>query len=480
VRGKIMRFGMSAVTVLSLALCSPALATWVVILADPESGQVGIGQATCVSGIDLRSLSAVVVTEHGAATVQAYVDSSGIARATIRDELLAGTSPSEILNVLHDTDPQHETHQYCIVDTAGGSATYTGTTAQGLQYAGGATGEVGGLTYCVAGNVLTGAPVIAAAVQAITDTPGTLADRLMAAMEAARSMGGDGRCSCSQGNPTGCGSPPPSFDTAATVGYLVLARTGDTPACASCSGGEYYLDLNVAFQDSSDPDPVVLLQSLYDDFRDGHEGRPDAVASTIGLDPPALLPDGSSTSSMEVLLLDQDGAPIGLPIQSFGIGHAPGSDEVTTIGAPVDNGGGSYTVTLIAGAVPGVDRYSITADDGIRPVILMPAPTLPVGVPGEVTDLRFQNPTTLVWSAALAAVRYNVYRGALADIDCAYFGECRSAFDFDPTDLSFTDNFPPPPEGGFFYLVTSVDAGDNEGLLGSSSCGLRSNANPCP
>ena len=349
---------------LSLIAARPAGATWAVILTDTETGEVGIGQATCVSGIDLRSLSAVVVTGRGVATVQAFVDSSGVARTTIRDELLAGTPPDEILNVLSMTDPQHETHQYCIVDTAGGAATYTGTSAQGLQYAGGQTGEVGSLRYCVAGNVLTGAPVVEQAVQAIVQTAGSLADKLMAAMQAAREMGGDGRCSCSPSNPTGCGSPPADFERSAINGYLVVGRSGDTEACAICSGGDYYLDLEVAFQNNSDPDPVLVLQSLYDVALQDLAGRPDAVESIVTVDPPFLLPDGSSTALMDVLLLDLNGSPIGLPIGSFEVAHARDSDGVSTIGIPADHGGGQYSVTITAGTDPGVDLFHVRPTTG--------------------------------------------------------------------------------------------------------------------
>lgn len=459
---------------------SPVLATWAVILSDTESGEVGIGQATCVSGIDLRALSAVVVTGRGVATVQAFVDSSGVARTTIRDELLSGTPPAQILNVLETTDPDHETHQYCIVDVANDAATYTGLSAQGFSYAGGRTGQTGPIRYCVAGNILAGAPVVDEAVQAILDTPGTLADKLMAAMQAARSMGGDGRCSCSPSNPTGCGSPPPSFLASAINGYLVVARDGDTPSCASCSGGDYYLDLNVAFQSAGSTDPVLLLQDLYDGFRTDLQQRPDAVRSTVSLDPPALLPDGSSSTTMSVLLLDLEGDPVGVPITSFIVNQAAQSDAVSTIGTPVDNGGGSYSVSITAGSLPGVDRFDVTADDGLRPVTLMPAPKLPVGVPGEVEDARWPGPLAMEWNAAPAAVSYHVYRGDLASLACGSFGDCRDDLDSDLTDLTLADSEVPLPGQAFFYLVTGVDGGGNESVLGTSACGIRSNTAPCP
>jgi len=358
--------------------------------------------------------------------------------------------------------------------------TYTGTSAQGFDFAGGQTGQDGPIRYCVAGNLLTGAPVVAAAVQAVTTTAGSLADKLMAAMEAARAMGGDGRCSCSPSNPTGCGSPPGSFVRSAINGYLVVARTGDTEACDQCGGGEYYLDLGVIGQGSGGSDPVLLLQGLYDDFRADHQHRPDAVRSTVSLTPDALVPDGVSTSLMRIELLDLDAEPIGVPLSAFAVEQAPGSDEVTTIGPPVDLGGGVYASTIRAGTEAGVDRIRVTADDGERPVVLMPDVRLPVGVPAEVKDVRWSSRVRMDWDAAAGAISYHIYRGDLDESSCGFTGECRDAFDLNRTDLKLTDLSQPAPGAGFFYLVTSVDAEGSEGILGVSDCGVRANSDPCP
>lgn len=462
-----------AIAVLTLLAASPALATWAIVLTDTATGEVGIGQATCVAGIDLRALSAVIVTERGVATVQAAVDSSGVARSTIREELLAGTPPAQILQAVDAADPAFETHQYCIVDTAGGAATYTGTSAQGFSFAGGQTGQSGSIRYCVAGNLLTGDPVVAQAVQALEAAPGGLADKLVAGMEAARAMGGDGRCSCSPSNPTGCGSPPPSFARSAINGYLVVARIDDTPSCAACSGGEYWLDLAVAFQGSGGTDPVLLLEGLYDAFRDELQHRPDAVRSVVTLDPAALAPDGVSSATMRVELLDLDGAPIGVPLESFAVEHAAQSDAVTTIGVPVDQGGGVHELTLTAGTTPGLDVFRVTADDGIRPVVLMPRPRLPVDVTGEVGNARWATKVRLEWDAVPGAVSYHVYRGELEQLECTSLGECRDAFDPDTTDLKYVDFSTPASGAGFGYLVTSEGAGGSEGPPGSSACGVR-------
>src|SRR5690606_38794760 len=82
------------------------------------------------------------------------------------------------------------------------------------------------IVYAIQGNILTGAPVVQQALQAVQNTSGDLTARMMAGMQAARAMGGDGRCSC-PGNPTGCGAPPPSSSKSAHIAYMLTARAGD-------------------------------------------------------------------------------------------------------------------------------------------------------------------------------------------------------------------------------------------------------------
>jgi len=148
-------------------------------------------------------------------------------------------------------------------------------------------------------------------------------------------------------------------------------------------------------------------------------------------------------------------------------------------------GGAGFGIKILfdevtAGTDPGIDRFRITADDGERPVLLMPNPKLPVGVPEEVEDLRWTSAVSLEWSSAAGAALYHVYRGALAELSCDDLGECRDDLDPDPTDLVLVDPIGPLTGAGFFYLVTSEDAGGNESILGVSSCGIRVNPDPCP
>jgi hypothetical protein len=211
-----------------LACAGSAHATWSILLVDTRTGEIALGSATCLTSFDLRANTPVIITGVGAATAQSFVDSSGRNRVRIRDGLALGLTPAEILTDLSTFDPGHQTRQYGIVDTTGLAATFSGTGAG--AWAGGTTGEVDGIIYAVQGNLLTGPAVVDDAVAAIIATPGDLAEKLMAGMEAARAKGGDARCSCTP-LPIPCGTPPVGFLKSADIGYMMIARTGDVDAC---------------------------------------------------------------------------------------------------------------------------------------------------------------------------------------------------------------------------------------------------------
>ena len=221
-----------------LAAVPAADATWSILLVDTRTGEFGIASATCLANFDLQANSPVVVVGRGAAAAQSYVDVGGTNRTLIKTRLAQGVDPASILAELSVTDGGHETRQYGFADVQGRTATFTG--AEALSWAGGVTGSFqyvhGGLSgtirYAVQGNILTGQPVVDAAVTAMRTTSGDLPTRLMAGMQAARQMGGDGRCSCTSGAATSCGSPPASFVRTANCAYFIVSRAGDADLAA--------------------------------------------------------------------------------------------------------------------------------------------------------------------------------------------------------------------------------------------------------
>lgn len=230
----------AAIASTAALVASSASATWSIVLVDLDTGEIALGSATCLTGFDLRENTPVIVTGVGAATAQSFVDTTGRNRVFVRDGLATGQTPDEILAGLAVFDDDHQTRQYGIIDTRGNTATFSGLGAG--AWAGGRVGEFEDthlgrtrrIAYAIQGNVLAGPLVVDDAVSAVISTPGDLAEKLMAGMEAAQIVGGDGRCSCVAGGPA-CGTPPPGFDPAtdksSDIAYMMIARAGDTDAC---------------------------------------------------------------------------------------------------------------------------------------------------------------------------------------------------------------------------------------------------------
>jgi hypothetical protein len=300
---RVSRTASSILVAAGLAWAAPreADATWSIIIVDTRTGEIAIGSATCLSGFDLELNASIVVPGIGAAAAQSFVDQTGQNRVFIHDRMLRATHPADIIKDLAGFDSGHQTRQYGIVDLRenGRAVTFTGT--QAGQYRGGRTGRVvgagptgGDLVYAVQGNVLTGAPVIDAAVAAIESEPGDVPEKLMRAMEEAMRLGGDGRCSCSQGNPTGCGAPPPNFVRTAYIGYMIVSRDGDRRGC----NGLYRLS-------GTSPSSIVAVDL-------NRDGAPDLVTCN----------QASATISVLFNTIASGWATYGLPML-FPVGTSP-------------------------------------------------------------------------------------------------------------------------------------------------------------
>ncbi len=350
-----------------LGLFAPALpATWSIILVNTVTGEVALGVSTCLTGFDLARWVPVIVVGKGAGAAQSFVNPAGTNRLLIRDQLRLGTDPLQILQLLKAQDPAHQTRQYGIVDGQGRAIGFSGTGAG--SWAGDRTGRQGDIVYAVQGNVLTGAPVLAAAELAIWSTKGSVTDKLMAAMQAARQYGGDGRCSCIGGAPTACGSPPANFTKSAHVGTMIAARLGDIDGGCNgangCATGQYYMHLNVAFQGQNDPDPVAQLQALYDSWKLAEQNRPDHFNSRVSFAHPNLPIDGQTQTTATVSLVDRYGKAIIHGGAKLTATLDPSSPAAVTTGTITDNGNGTYSIPVTAGVNSGKARIQITVDDG--------------------------------------------------------------------------------------------------------------------
>lgn len=358
---------------------APAHATWSILLVDLATGEIAIGIATCLTGFDLRPETVVVVPGYGVAAAQSFVGPLSL-RQIIRTGLRNGTPAGAILAQLAAADGGHQSRQYGIAGVFSGATTFTGSGAG--AWAGGLTGQTGTLVYTVQGNVLTGAAVNAAAELAILNTPGSLGDKLMAAMQAAAAMGGDGRCSCNPNTPTACGAPPPSFTKSAHIGLMIWSRPSDVDvACGGnggCGGGQYWMDLNVRNQTANDPDPIVQLAARYQTWKLQQIGRPDHYQSSVVMSGSSLRSNGVDTLTGTVTLRDAAGNPLGnaLPLT---VGLALRSTvSGVSFTQPVPQPNGTYTFTMRGNLAAGLAVLDVAVTDTFGRVGIAPQPEITV------------------------------------------------------------------------------------------------------
>ena len=271
-----------AAAAMLVALQANVFATWSVIAVDRKTGQIVIASATCVpqqafSGFPakgLKDIQAIIIPGIGIAAAQANVDRTRRLQKLIADELNKGTDPARIIDMLKADDQTHATRQYGIVDLKGRMAGYSGANngKQSLDRQGRVEGTQ--VYFSIQGNILAGDDVVEEAAKAFRQAKGSLTDRVMAAMEAADSRGGDRRCNCkSLPDP-----PAPCDNKTAHVAYIVAANKSDTMG-QGLNDGPYFMELQVSDQDikpDENDNPVKTLRMRYDRWMREHvkRGRP--------------------------------------------------------------------------------------------------------------------------------------------------------------------------------------------------------------
>ena len=256
---------------------SSALATWSIIALDRSTGQVIIASATCVRqggfpsrpARDLMEIQAVIVPGIGIAACQAGVDNTRANQMLVYEELLKGTDPEEILQMLSE-DPRFQSRQFGIIDMEGRSVGFSGENNRfAALHVSGRVGE--DIFYQVQGNILFSERVMYDAALAFTKANGTMADRVMAAMEAADDAGGDKRCTCLS---------EPMVEAVCEgktshVAYIAIANADDARG-VSHNDGDYYAYLSVTNENilpTENANPVKTLRMRYDAWKDAGSPR---------------------------------------------------------------------------------------------------------------------------------------------------------------------------------------------------------------
>ena len=217
--------------------------TFSLVATDEESGQVGSAGATCLDRNDIL-LGAKIISDvlpgKGAIHTQSFYIPANQNNARTRME--AGDSPQEITEWLENNDAQGNStqRQYGIVDFdddgKSRAAAFTGTNCFDEK------NHRVGSNYAIQGNILISEDVLDSMEARFLRETGSLADRLMAAMQGANIAGADSRC-LSEG-------------VSSKSAFIVVANPDD-------SESDLYLDINVN-ETGFGEEPIDELQRRYD------------------------------------------------------------------------------------------------------------------------------------------------------------------------------------------------------------------------
>jgi uncharacterized Ntn-hydrolase superfamily protein len=255
---------LSIVVALIVVSASPAEATWSIVGADAETGEVGAAIASCVSveilgRTDEPLVPLVVIPGVAAGVSQAELNLDAPPR--MRELVAAGASAAEIIDDLTgpDFDEVASLRQHAIVRfpaAPGGEVEVAAVTgADNLPEALDRSGE--GVS--VQGNLLVDPGVVDDALAHYQDTMeggADLATALVEGLLAGSQAGGDRRCG----------------DQTALFAQLVVARPTDDPTAPT-------LLLTVRVDDGDGQNPVVTLAEAH---RSGQNGFIDAGTAEPG------------------------------------------------------------------------------------------------------------------------------------------------------------------------------------------------------
>ncbi|MBK6904272.1 MAG: DUF1028 domain-containing protein [Saprospirales bacterium] len=239
----------------------PAQDTFSIIAVDPETGEVGAAGASCIDTDDCGGCGGVIIINNllpgrGGMNAQATVCLPNVNLNNGLNQMNAGLSPDEVLAWLLANDAcgsgNANSRQYGIADFDPDgnprAAGYTGSNC--LDYANHNTGDY----YSIQGNILLGQGILDSMEQRFLHTEGSLAKRLMSALQGANVPGADTRCLAA--------------GISSKSAFIRVAKPDDT-------GGNFYLELNVPSV-LTGVDPIDSLQSLFDVWCESISGASEA------------------------------------------------------------------------------------------------------------------------------------------------------------------------------------------------------------
>jgi uncharacterized Ntn-hydrolase superfamily protein len=218
--------------------------TFSIVAVDPVTGEIGSAGASCLNDTDILggvTIISDIIPGLGAIHTQSFWHIGNQVNA--HDKMVEGLSPQEIIDwlLLNDIQNNPQIRQYGIVDLIAGearSAAFTGTECFDVKE------HVTGPTYAIQGNILLNDEIIDGMENAFVNTVGTLAERLMATLQAANIPGADSRC-LEEG-------------VSSQSAFVRVARPND-------EFSDLYLDLAVTLTPYG-VEPIDSLQVLFDEW----------------------------------------------------------------------------------------------------------------------------------------------------------------------------------------------------------------------
>ncbi|MEW6470361.1 MAG: DUF1028 domain-containing protein [Bacteroidota bacterium] len=218
--------------------------TFSICAVDTVTGEVGSAGASCIDASAIPGGVVIISDVHngrGVIHTQSYWLAANQNYAS--SLMTAGLSPQQIIDSLVANDAQNNPaiRQYGAVDLYNGSArvaAYTGANCFNYK------NHIIGPNYAIQGNILLGQQILDSMEARFLNTPGDLACKLMAALQGAKVVGADTRCT-SSGN-------------SSLSSFLRVA-------CPNDPQGTYSIDLVVP-QGPSGFEPIDSLQTLFNNI----------------------------------------------------------------------------------------------------------------------------------------------------------------------------------------------------------------------
>ena len=222
--------------------------TFSIVAIDEATGEIGSAGASCLDNVQFPgSNGAYIISDiipgRGAIHTQAAYSAGNQNNAHAK--MLEGLSAQEIVDWLRLNDANlfnASTRQYGVVDIDDmGNARAAAHTGQNcFDY----KAHIVGPNYAIQGNILLGQAILDSMEARFLSTTGTLADKLMAALQGANVPGADTRCL--------------DNGTSSLSAFLRVAKPTD-------DADAIFLDLNVPSLPAMQ-EPIDSLQTLYDAF----------------------------------------------------------------------------------------------------------------------------------------------------------------------------------------------------------------------